>query len=70
MIISAGIDGGWSKWSAWSVCGRDCTQIKTRSCNEPSPSIGGKNCQGRDTHINNCTGGLCNGSYIRINSII
>ncbi|XP_044010870.1 netrin receptor UNC5B-a isoform X2 [Aphidius gifuensis] len=65
-IKNQGIDGGWSKWSAWSVCGRDCTQIKTRSCNEPSPSIGGKNCQGRDTQINNCTGGLCNVNHQKI----
>ena len=55
------VDGGWSRWSVWSVCGADCTQMRRRSCDEPSASQGGRSCQGRDTQVSNCTGGLCSG---------
>ncbi|KAK0079336.1 hypothetical protein PV326_008800, partial [Microctonus aethiopoides] len=54
------IDGGWSRWSAWSICGSDCTHTRTRTCDEPTPSHGGRHCQGRDTSVANCTGGMCN----------
>ncbi|XP_076172701.1 netrin receptor UNC5B isoform X6 [Ptiloglossa arizonensis] len=55
------VDGGWSRWSAWSVCGSDCTHTRRRSCDEPPPSHGGRPCQGRDISVANCTGGMCNG---------
>lgn len=58
------VDGGWSKWSAWSVCGSDCTHIRRRSCDEPSPSHGGRICQGKNITITNCTDGMCNGKII------
>lgn len=54
------VDGGWSRWSAWSVCGTDCTHTRRRSCDEPPPSHGGRPCQGRDISVANCTGGMCN----------
>ncbi|XP_008558057.1 netrin receptor UNC5B-a isoform X2 [Microplitis demolitor] len=54
------VDGGWSRWSAWSICGSDCTHTRTRTCDEPTPAHGGRHCQGRDTAVANCTGGLCN----------
>ncbi|XP_043271876.1 netrin receptor UNC5B-like isoform X2 [Venturia canescens] len=54
------VDGGWSRWSAWSVCGSDCTHTRKRSCDEPPPSHGGRACLGRDNSVGNCTGGLCN----------
>ncbi|XP_076228711.1 netrin receptor UNC5C isoform X3 [Nomia melanderi] len=54
------VDGGWSKWSAWSVCGTDCTHTRRRSCDDPLPSHGGRPCQGRDISVANCTGGMCN----------
>lgn len=54
------VDGGWSRWSAWSVCGSDCTHTRRRSCDEPPPSHGGRPCQGRDINVANCTGGMCN----------
>ncbi|XP_015605954.1 netrin receptor UNC5C isoform X3 [Cephus cinctus] len=54
------VDGGWSRWSTWSVCGTDCTHTKRRSCDEPAPSHGGRTCPGRDFAVANCTGGMCN----------
>lgn len=55
------VDGGWSRWSAWSLCGSDCTHTRRRTCDEPPPSHGGRSCQGRDIGVANCTGGMCNG---------
>ncbi|XP_062591400.1 uncharacterized protein LOC134252872 isoform X2 [Saccostrea cucullata] len=45
------LDGGWSDWSAWSECyfvnGMD-KKSKTRTCTNPSPQHGGKDCEGDD----------------------
>ncbi|KAL7301475.1 hypothetical protein TKK_0005913 [Trichogramma kaykai] len=56
----APVDGGWSRWSAWSVCGSNCTHSRRRSCDDPAPSHGGKQCSGKDVQVANCTGGMCN----------
>ncbi|XP_063981809.1 netrin receptor UNC5C isoform X2 [Diachasmimorpha longicaudata] len=56
---SCPVDGGWSKWSPWSICGKDCAHTKTRTCDEPAPTHGGRHCPGKDTIVANCTGGLC-----------
>ncbi|XP_060092573.1 complement component C7 [Heteronotia binoei] len=47
------IDGGWSCWSSWSSCagGR---KLRSRSCNNPYPSGGGRSCIGEATEIRQC----------------
>ncbi|CAG2209647.1 Coadhesin,Hemicentin-1,Thrombospondin-2,Mucin-like protein [Mytilus edulis] len=53
------IDGSWSvwtSWSSWSTCTKSCgtgdqVRNKTRSCNNPSPLNGGKQCPGLTTGI-------------------
>ncbi|XP_058944976.2 coadhesin-like [Pocillopora verrucosa] len=43
------IDGNYTKWSDWSKCSVTCgggEQSRTRTCTNPSPSHGGKNCEG------------------------
>ncbi|XP_076684871.1 netrin receptor UNC5C isoform X1 [Andrena cerasifolii] len=60
------VDGGWSRWSTWSVCGSDCTHTRRRSCDEPPPSHGGRPCQGRDISVANCTGGMCNSGNAKV----
>ena len=40
-------DGNWSDWSSWSTCDVTCgigNQTQTRLCDNPAPTIGGKNC--------------------------
>jgi hypothetical protein len=59
--LVAAVDGGWSRWSSWSVCGSDCSHSRRRSCDDPAPSQGGRPCQGKDVAVVNCTGGMCNG---------
>ena len=45
------VNGGWSEWSAYSYgeCRREKT--RTRECNSPPPSNGGKDCQGSEKDI-------------------
>ncbi|XP_044302545.1 complement component C7 [Varanus komodoensis] len=47
------IDGSWSCWSSWSPCtaGRKSRQ---RSCNNPSPSGGGRSCIGEAVQNRQC----------------
>ena len=43
------VDGGWSQWGQFSPCSDTCgdsSKIRTRSCNNPAPSDGGKECPG------------------------
>ncbi|XP_030372393.1 semaphorin-5A [Scaptodrosophila lebanonensis] len=54
------IDGGWSSWSEWSVCqqaGSEDTNClcRRRSCNNPQPQRGGRNCEGISMQVSNCT---------------
>ncbi|XP_052812379.1 thrombospondin-2-like [Mya arenaria] len=50
-------DGGWSQWSPWGVCeGRQLA--RNRSCNNPEPSMFGKQCAGSDMQTKPCSGGL------------
>jgi len=57
--VCPGVDGGWSSWSSWSTCSTDCLQFRRRTCSNPTPSNGGRYCQGRDVTSSNCTGGTC-----------
>ncbi|XP_068687209.1 A disintegrin and metalloproteinase with thrombospondin motifs 6-like isoform X1 [Montipora foliosa] len=45
------INGHWSSWSAYSNCSRPCdggVQFKSRTCTNPAPKNGGKDCLGSD----------------------
>ncbi len=44
MLLLVAVDGGWS---AWSTCSADCGGgTRTRSCTEPRPRNGGRDCLG------------------------
>lgn len=51
------IDGGWSKWSAYSTCSRSCgggVSQATRNCTSPEPQNGGKYCLGDRVKYKSC----------------
>lgn len=49
------IDGGWSTWSAWGACDNQ-VQNRTRTCTNPVPSNGGKDCLGASIESQPCGG--------------
>ncbi|XP_031550235.1 zinc metalloproteinase nas-14-like [Actinia tenebrosa] len=51
------VDGQWGRWSEWGACDKTCgygVQKRKRSCNEPKPKHGGKECRGADTQKRMC----------------
>lgn len=58
------IHGGYSKWSAWTPCTKSCGgggKLRTRTCNDPHPRYGGRNCShlGRKFEFAECNVGYC-----------
>ncbi|XP_032707288.1 complement component C6 [Lontra canadensis] len=52
---SNAVDGSWSCWSSWSTCDATYKRSRTRECNNPSPQLGGKNCEGEKQQEEHCT---------------
>ncbi|XP_053209527.1 uncharacterized protein LOC128393375 [Panonychus citri] len=57
--ICGPVDGQWSPWTSWSTCSHDCQQFRHRTCTNPPAKYGGRDCPGPESHVKNCTGGLC-----------
>ena len=41
------VDGGYSNWNSWGDCSVSCgggRKARSRSCNNPAPQHGGKDC--------------------------
>lgn len=55
------VNGGWGQWSEWKTCNAQCQSIRTRSCDNPEPSNGGRECVGDKLEKTNCTGDICSG---------
>ena len=54
------VDGGWSDWLLGN-CSVSCVKEKTRSCNNPEPFCGGKNCSGPALETMKCNELPCEG---------
>nr|XP_006824190.1 PREDICTED: uncharacterized protein LOC100375643 [Saccoglossus kowalevskii] len=57
------VDGDWSDWGNWSDCSVTCgndlgVQSRSRTCTNPSPLLGGAECQGDSSETSGC-GGSC-----------
>ncbi|XP_004678532.1 PREDICTED: complement component C7 isoform X2 [Condylura cristata] len=50
---AGGVDGGWSCWSSWEPCVQG-KKTRTRQCNNPPPSDGGKSCIGETSENKPC----------------
>ncbi|XP_048738660.1 properdin-like isoform X2 [Ostrea edulis] len=56
------VDGNWGNWMGWSQCSADCgggTRTRTRRCNYPPPSHGGKDCPGPGVKEEPCNEDPC-----------
>ena len=56
--------GSWGNWENWDTCTVTCgngTQSRSRTCNNPTPSNGGKACQGRTKDKQICNLNTCPG---------
>ncbi|XP_029072270.1 complement component C7 isoform X1 [Monodon monoceros] len=50
---AGGVDGGWSCWSSWGPCVQG-KKTRSRECNNPPPSEGGKSCIGEMSETRQC----------------
>ena len=60
------VDGNFSNWSNFGVCSTICgqgTQTRTRSCTNPPPQFGGKDCVGNRIESRNCNIDRCPGIF-------
>ena len=57
------VDGSWTRWGAYGSCDVTCgygTKYRSRTCTNPSPANGGKECLGSSKEQIRCnTGKLC-----------
>ncbi|KFM79347.1 Semaphorin-5B, partial [Stegodyphus mimosarum] len=58
----APVDGDWGDWSKWAPCSQikkdssnDGCLCRQRFCDRPSPTNGGKKCDGISVQVTNCT---------------
>jgi hypothetical protein len=60
--LSVLVNGGWIPYSAWSKCTKTCgggTQTRTRTCTNPAPANGGKDCVGSASKTKACNEEAC-----------
>ncbi|XP_036879463.1 complement component C7 isoform X2 [Manis javanica] len=50
---AGGVDGDWSCWSSWGPCVQG-KKTRSRECNNPPPSGGGKSCTGETSESRQC----------------
>ncbi|XP_052715472.1 deleted in malignant brain tumors 1 protein-like [Crassostrea angulata] len=56
------VNGGFGNWGSWSVCSKSCgggARMRSRTCTNPSPHFGGKECSGESGQSENCNNISC-----------
>ena len=54
------MDGGWTQWKSVGSCNTNGRQKRTRTCTNPTPLNGGKECQGSNNDEVACSGKKAN----------
>ena len=55
-------NGGWTKWGAYTACTKTCgggTKSRSRSCTNPRPFGGGRECSGTNKQTVSCNSYAC-----------
>jgi len=58
------VDGGFTNWTPFSACSKTCGQgvlSRTRTCTNPEPAHGGKECVGESKETKTCKTKECPG---------
>lgn len=62
------MDGNWTPWTEWTPCSVTCengTRVRNRTCTNPAPAFGGKDCHGDGVEYKDCELGFnCPGMSI------
>ncbi|XP_066030883.1 uncharacterized protein [Pocillopora verrucosa] len=56
------VHGIWSDWNEWPNCNKPCnggSRTRKRTCDNPAPAFGGKNCEGLPTEAESCNLASC-----------
>ena len=58
------VDGGWTSWSSFGDCSKTCgggEKTRYRTCTNPAPANGGKDCVGPSSDSMSCNEQGCPG---------
>ena len=67
------VDGRWSLWKPWGPCSLTCAggvQRRIRTCSNPPPKYGGKNCEGNALQTQSCNRAPCPGTIFPLDSAV
>lgn len=62
VLLPLSVHGQWAEWSEWSECDAECgggLKIRSRSCSNPPPKNGGKECEGMTMQTQSCNTHRC-----------
>jgi len=69
IFICSIVDGQWSDWMPWGDCSVTCgggSQSRSRTCTNPVPANGGKDCVGDSVDTRDCSTGNCPGISLKL----
>ena len=68
-LLNFAVDGNWAAWTGWGECTESCGggfHSRSRTCSNPIPSHGGKDCEGKPNQIRPCSTQSCPGNRLQL----